>query len=96
MIDQVATMRFRFSLIKHMALCQYGDDPYLDSLGVTSHLSSTFEAADKDKDAIAWMRTRPHKQLKYDRSLLFMVIELENIEDAIYFKMRWIIGDEKE
>lgn len=83
-------MRFRFTIIRHLPKYQYGDDPYLDSLGVTSHLSPTFEIV--DKEAMEWVKTVPHKRITYGPAILSLAIKFENVEDAIYFKMRWIIG----
>ena len=92
MITQVDTMRFKFPMIKREAECKYGDDPYLDSLGAVSHLLPHYDVF--DKEAMRWVASVSHNLVEYDMCKLFLTVNFENVEDAIYFKMRWIIGDE--
>ena len=87
MIRQISDREFSFSYREIPAQCKWGDNPHLDQLGATSHLTSTIEIINLEE--FNWIRE--HK-IPTTRILEYRYYHLrfDNIEDAMAFKLMWL------
>ncbi len=90
MIKQLSDTLFAFSFTVFQPISNYGDDPYLDSLGAVSHLLPTHNIDDKEE--FEWINDNhfPYDIHNIDTAALYKVITFKNIEDAMAFKLRWM------
>ena len=88
MIKQITDTIFSFTYAQHQPAARYGDDPYLDSLGATQHLSPTYSMDDKEE--YQWITDNDMPYTIETRVLLIKHVIFENEEDAMAFKLRWL------
>ncbi len=88
MITQISDTTFSFTYLHFEPMSQYGDDPYLDNLGATSHLTPTY--AVEDVDEYRWILDN---NLPFDEQVISQTIrhiKFKNLEDAMAFKLGWL------
>lgn len=87
MIEQISDIEFAFSFREIPAQNKWGDNPHLDQLGATSHLTTTIKIIDQEAyDWIIEHNISTTSMFKFRRKH----IQFNDIEDAMAFKLVWM------
>lgn len=85
---QVGTNRFSFTVKTIPPQNKWGDDPFLDQLGTTMHLTPTTSYV--DQEVLAWINENTEGIIVLQRLNGHNHISFKNEDDAMRFKLTWL------
>ncbi|NJO63343.1 MAG: hypothetical protein HC836_35560 [Richelia sp. RM2_1_2] len=87
-IKHLGGNKFSFSCTMVGPMYSYGQNPVLDNLGATNHLTPTKKY--DDIKAFNWIKNNTKYNIKSLDQRMYDIIELDSDEDALHFKMVWL------